>query len=89
MALNPRTHALVTPFKAQFVSREEVGLGLEQILGEIERVLDECAELAVQVADTPPKNPRIGTIRRAVAPWDPLNTGDAWVWYTGTDWAPL
>lgn len=90
MALNERLYALVTPFRSQFVGRDEMGPGLEQIIAEIERVLDECAELTPQVADSPPLNPRHGTIRLAVAPWDPLNTGaDTWVWYKETDWVAL
>lgn len=89
MALNPRRHAIISPFRAQFISRDEMGPGLENTLAEIERVLDEVAELTPQVADSPPKSPRLGTIRHAVAPWDPLNTGDAWVWYDGTDWVAL
>ena len=52
-------------------------------------VLDDLAYLIPQVADEAPTRPRKGLIRYAVSPWNPLGTGDGWVYYDGTSWVAL
>jgi hypothetical protein len=90
MALNPRSDAVIKPFALPYLSRTDLSPGLQQALSDVERVLDELVELTPQVAEAPPKNPRRGTQRLAVPPWDPLSTGaPAWVFYNGAAWVAL
>jgi len=66
--------------------------GVKWALGEfrkIEAVLNNMQKNGIQITDEAPGLPRKGTLYRAVAPWDPLGTGDAWVVWddTADDWA--
>lgn len=62
---------------------------LDSELQRLEKTINDLVEAVPQVATRTPKAPRTGTIRYAKAPWDPLGTGDAWVWFNGTAWAAL
>lgn len=42
-----------------------------------------------QVAFKEPDRPTRGMIRYAKSPWDPLGTGDGWVFWDGAAWAAL
>ena len=53
---------------------------------ELEKTLEEVAYLLPQPAYEAPKNPRIGLIRLALAPWQPVGAGTFWVWWNGTTW---
>lgn len=44
---------------------------------------------APQVAFKEPDLKQLGMIRYAKSPWDPLGTGDTWVYWDGSAWAAL
>lgn len=66
---------------------------LHTYLGEEFRKLE--SSIATLVAATPqvafkePDDKMLGMIRYAKAPWNPLGTGDQWVFWNGTAWAAL
>lgn len=62
---------------------------LVEELRRVELALADLTDFAPQTTPTAPAAPRFGMIRRAIAPWSPLGTGDAWVWYDGTAWVAL
>lgn len=55
----------------------------------IEASLATLALATPQVAFKEPDTRMRGMIRYAKSPWDPLGTGDGWVYWTGTAWAAL
>lgn len=55
----------------------------------VQHKLDRIMLLLPQAADVAPDNPYIGMQRYAIAPWDPLGTGDAWVYWDGAAWTAL
>lgn len=58
-------------------------------LDTLKATVDTLVDLTPQVSTAPPQRPRRGTIRYAVAPWNPLGSGDAWVWFNGSAWVAL
>lgn len=56
----------------------------------LEEVLSLLEEAAIQVTDREPEDVRIGTVRYAVEPWDPLGDGSTGlVVYTSSGWTAL
>mgnify|MGYP003135974720 CR=1 FL=1 len=64
---------------------------LEEELRRLETIIDTLSEAAIQATDTPPTNPRKGTVRFALSPWDSLGTGNynILVVYNGTAWVAV
>lgn len=89
MAIDPRKDAVVKPYRMGAKPGNIDTAALYREIDRLRQTVDQLTELSPQVADNPPDNPRRFTIRRAIAPWDPLGTGDAWVWYNGTAWVAL
>jgi len=65
------------------------GTYLEEELRRIEETLREVLDTLPQVAYKAPQSPRNSMIRYAKAPWDPLGTGDGWVYYDEGAWKAL
>jgi hypothetical protein len=59
---------------------------LDDELQRIQDSLTDLVEAAPQVANAPPEEPRRGTIRFAVAPWDPGSGSDKWYTFDGASW---
>jgi len=55
----------------------------------LEQTLATLTNASPQVAFKEPTAPMLGMIRYAKAPWDPLGTGDAWVYWDGSSWTAL
>lgn len=84
--------------KTDVVLNEYVRLPLPTIPANIERYIQEeyrriedalrsVSEASIKVSDQPPENPRRGTVRYAVSPWDPLSNGtEGLVVYNGNAW---
>lgn len=77
-----------TPEEAERAHRN-----LHAYLGEefrkIEASIATLINATPQVAFKEPATPMLGMIRYAKSPWDPLGTGDAWVYYDGAAWVAL
>lgn len=58
-------------------------------LDKLRLTISQLVDLAVQVADAEPTKPKVGMIRWAKAPWDPLGTGDGFVKWNGSAWTAL
>lgn len=59
-------------------------------IGRMQTVINQLSQAATVVADTAPTDPRKGTVRYAVSPWDPLGTGfTGLVVYDGTAWVAV
>jgi hypothetical protein len=69
------------------------GAQVKYLYDEIKRIattIQHLVEAAPQTADRAPADPRTGTIRWNVSPWDPLSDGlEGFVQYNGTAWAAL
>lgn len=55
----------------------------------IEASIQSLAAAAPQVAFKEPSPPSLGMIRYAKSPWNPLGTGEGWVYWDGSAWAAL
>lgn len=55
----------------------------------LEATIATLSNAAPQVAFKEPDVRSLGMIRYAKSPWDPLGSGDAWVYWDGTSWAAL
>jgi len=55
----------------------------------VEDSLNTLSDAAPQVAFKEPDVKKLGMIRYAKSPWDPLGTGNAWVWWDGSAWTAL
>lgn len=55
----------------------------------IEDSINTIADAAPQVAFKEPAVTKLGMIRYAKSPWDPLGTGDGWVYWDGSAWTAL
>jgi hypothetical protein len=88
MALNTRTDMVLNPYR--MTSRPTLDNSQAQWVDEelkrIELFLEQVYEAMPQVADAAPDNPKRGMIRYATSPWNPLGSGDAWVFFNGTVW---
>lgn len=62
---------------------------LETEFRNVEDSISTLVLAAPQVAFKEPDLKLLGMIRYAKAPWDPLGTGDAWVYWDGSAWAAL
>lgn len=90
--LRGRTHAIPALFKHALIPTLDTNLHeyLDDELYRVEVAINSVADLVPQVSDYAPSSPRIGMIRYAIDPWDPLGTGQpAWVYYDGTAWVAL
>lgn len=68
---------------------EKLSVYTSDELRKIELVIGRMSYLAPQVAEAAPTVKYKGMIRYATSPWNPLGTGDAWVWWNGAAWAAL
>lgn len=55
----------------------------------LETTIATLQNAAPQVAFKEPDGKLLGMIRYAKSPWDPLGTGDGWVYWDGSVWAAL
>jgi hypothetical protein len=91
MAINYRADQTVLRYvRADFPADLDVPQGLRTFLQEeldtLQQALSELTDGAVQVAEAEPSPKRKGMVRYAVAPWDPLGTGDGFVYWNGSAW---
>lgn len=86
MAIDRYTDAVPEPYAGSTPPYEPTQLPdfLTRELGAVTTALQSVGDLAPQVADVAPSNPRRGQVRYGVAPWSL-----GWVWYDGTTWRPL
>lgn len=62
---------------------------LAEELRRIEQAIQSLTAATPQVAFKEPSEPTLGMIRYAKSPWNPLGTGNAWVYWNGSAWAAL
>ena len=62
---------------------------IEEEFRRLEKSLETLVYAAPQVAVKEPDKKQKGLIRYAKSPWDPLGTGDAWVYWDGSAWTAL
>lgn len=76
------------PLLSRSQSPEIINLNthLADELRKLETSLATLINAAPQVANEAPEKPMKGMIRYAVSPWNPLGSGDAWVWFDGSAW---
>lgn len=55
----------------------------------IEDSINTIADAAPQVAFKEPAVKKLGMIRYARSPWNPLGTGNGWVFWNGSAWTAL
>lgn len=55
----------------------------------LDQTIATLVNAAPQVAFKEPGDKAVGMIRYAKSPWDPLGTGDAWVYWDGSAWTAL
>lgn len=91
MAINPKIYASPEGYKRSLlpILPDALEPYLDGEFERLERAIQELVELAPQATDSPPQNPRVGMIRAAVEPWDPLGDGTVWVWWDGNSWQAL
>lgn len=90
--INDKVDAVVTPYiRAPFPTiPANVERYIIEELRRIEIALDSLRDTSIHVAETPPDNPRRGTVRYALSPWDPLSNGtEGLVVYNGTAWVAV
>lgn len=89
MAKNPTP----TAYRAPTLPPDPANLPtyLARELRSLERVIDGLLDFLPRDANAAPRNPLVGMIRRAVAPWRPVagQSSDRWVQYDGTQWTYL
>lgn len=87
MALNSTVYATVSAPGREYqgVATEVDPVELGEFIRSLLERIQQLEDLAPQAADVAPKNPRIGMIRWAVAPWNP-GSGDGLYRYNGTSW---
>jgi hypothetical protein len=91
MAINYRADQTVLRYvRADFPTDLNVPQGLRTFLQEeldtLQQALAELTDGAVQVAEAEPSPKRRGMVRYAVSPWNPLGTGDGFVYWNGSAW---
>ena len=99
MSINARTDLIPLPYTQGDIPSAATGAASDEKatirflvdeLDKLKRTVADLIEASPQVADDAPPSPRKGTIRYAVAPWDPLGTAfSGYVVYTGSAWAAL
>ena len=62
---------------------------LDTEFSKVETALNTLTDAAPQVAFKEPAVKKLGLIRYAKSPWNPLGTGDGWVYWNGSAWAAL
>lgn len=62
---------------------------LESEFRKVQDSIQSLVDASPQVAFKAPERPRLGMIRYAKSPWDPLGTGDGWTWWDGSAWQAL
>lgn len=62
---------------------------LDSEFRKLEDSINTLADAVPQVALREPTVKKIGMIRYAKSPWDPLGSGDGWVFWDGSAWAAL
>lgn len=72
---------------------ERAHKNLHVYLGEefrkLEQTLATLVNATPQVAFKEPSQKMLGMIRYAKSPWDPLGSGDGWVYWDGSAWTAL
>jgi len=90
MAINPRADLIPLPYIPGDVVSNDLVKFLYLELIRLRQTVDGLTEGLPQVADAPPVSPRRGTIRFALAPWDPLGTAfEGYVVFDGSAWVAL
>jgi hypothetical protein len=67
-------------------SQRNLHLFMGDELRKIETSIATLVKQVPQVALSEPQDRIEGMIRYAKSPWNPLGTGDAWVWWNGSEW---
>lgn len=62
---------------------------LDDELKKIQHKLDRMITLLPTVSNVEPEVKYVPMIRYAIAPWDPLGTGDGFVYWDGASWLAL
>jgi len=62
---------------------------IEEEFRRVEQSITSLAIASPQVAIKEPTDPSTGLIRYAKSPWNPLGTGNAWVYWDGSNWVAL
>ena len=68
---------------------QDLKMYLEEEFRRIEGSISSLTYAAPQVAIDEPDQKSKGLIRYAKSPWNPLGTGDGWVYWNGSAWAAL
>lgn len=83
--------AVVTPYRrsAPPQKSEKTFLYADDELKKIQHTLDRIIMFLPTVADAEPEVKYVPMIRYATSPWDPMGTGDGYVWWDGSSWNSL
>lgn len=88
---SPQPFPIVSPVASASPDRkiEELRKYVEEELRRLEKSIETIVYATPQVAIKEPDKKQTGLIRYAKSPWDPLGTGDGWVYWDGSAWAAL
>lgn len=88
---SPQPFTIASPVSPASPDRkiEDLRRYLEEELRRLEQSIETIIIAAPQVAINEPDKPLLGMVRYAKSPWDPLGTGDAWVYWDGSAWTAL
>lgn len=82
----PTSGTLVSQVPPEF---KKLQTYLDAEFSKVENSINTLADATPQVALREPPVKKTGMIRYAKSPWDPLGSGDGWVWWDGSAWAAL
>lgn len=88
---SPQPFPLASPVKPLDPDQkiEEFRKYIEEELRRIEKSLETLTIAAPQVAIKEPSDKLLGMVRYAKSPWNPLGTGNGWVYWNGSAWTAL
>lgn len=87
----PQPFPLAAPASPQTPDQriDALRLYVEEELRRLERSVNSLVYAAPQVAISEPDKKSKGLIRYAKSPWNPLGTGNGWVYWNGSAWVAL
>jgi hypothetical protein len=92
MPINEQTDLVLRQYvRKPFPTLESsVNTYISDELQRIENAINSLSEASIQATDQAPTNPRKGTVRFNVLPWDPLGTSaQGMVVYNGSAWVAV
>ena len=93
MSLSDKINLLVSRYVRRQIPRLEadnLGPYIQEELRELETCIRSLVDASIQVADREPDGVRVGMVRYAVSPWNPLGNGfTGLVFYDGTSWVAV